>query len=163
VGGMTPLNQNFFNARRWVHGIIVLPGKRVLAERVAITGANQMSWNVTIGIQVMRRNNSTLSDDMESLSTATERRFDFSLDDVKDKIEVHHIATHRPQKGIGFLHQNNVIMDIYRIRLLSALTFRISKTCEVEAFEFNRLNGSFNCDPRSREAIDLFDGLKVNL
>jgi len=160
---MMSLDQNFFSRRRWVHGIIVLPNRRVLAERVMLTEDKEMPWNVSIGIQVMRKSSNTLLEDMEALSTATERRFDFTLDDIKDKIEVHHIATHRPQRGIGFLHQNNLLMDIYRIRLLSALTLKISKTCEVKAFEFDNIDSNFNCDPRSREAIDLFDGLKVTL
>ena len=146
---------------------MVLPDKRVLAERVVITEDEKIPWNVSIGIQTMRKTNNTLANDLESLSTITERRFDLSLENIKDKIDIHHIATHRPQKGIGFLHQHNLLMDIYRIRLLSSVTFRISNTCEIKAFDFdsfvNSSDDKLKCDPRSREAIDLFVGLKINL
>jgi hypothetical protein len=163
---MPELNHNFFNARRWIHGVIVLPGKKILAERVIIAEGNEIPWNISVGIQTMRKLNNSLEDDIESLSTITERRFDFSLKDMKDKFDVHHIATHRPH-GIGFLHQQNVIIDVYRIRLLSAITLKISKICEVRAFDFDYLvdsnDSEIKCDPRSREALNLFTGLKINL
>jgi len=145
---------------------VVLPDKRILAERVIIAENEKIPWNVSIGTQTIRKTNNAFMDDLESLSIITERRLGLSLRNIKDKVDIHHIATHRPQRNIGFLHQHALLMDIYRIRLLSSVTLRISETCEIKAFDFDSLvessDNELKCDPRSKEVIDLFVGLKIN-
>lgn len=165
VTKMALLDQDLLNTRRWIHAVITLPNRKVLAERVIIAEDSKIPWNISVGIQTMYRNKNTFEDDIKTLSGITKRRFGLSLEDMKDKIDIYHVATHKPQ-SIGFLYQCNVTMDIYKIKMLSSITFKISNTCEIRALDFDYMvdsAGELNCDPRSREAIDLLVGLNINL